>query len=110
MFKQIYFTESPLGYRIFQNKLLRGERITVEEFKRQLWENPEYENELTFFKKFLNNPDEMIIYVSPEDFYEDLLRMFTKISDLRRKGMLTIGIETLLQKRQHLEDKQGDER
>lgn len=108
--KQIYFTENPLGYRIFHNKLLRGERLTVEEFKRQLFENPEYENELAFFKKFLNNPEEMIRYASPDDFYEDLLRMFAKISVLRGKGMVTIGIETLLKEKQHMDDKKGDER
>ena len=66
--KKIYLTEPPICYNIFKN-----EKPSFLVFKKELFSNPLYKNELTNYKK-----SEGIYYDSPEDFYYDCADLFSK--------------------------------
>lgn len=89
--KQIFFKYPPVGYSIFKSK----PQISAQEFERVIQTNPKYSNELIDYTERLAKPG-IISYVSMENYYEDLKRLYGMIMDCEKRGIVTIGIDSLL--------------
>lgn len=91
--KRIYFTNTPLGYDKFQI----SPNLDFETFLKNLYTNPEYKNELSFFKKH-KSPKGVLEFTSEKDFFHDLKNMYGKLLYLQSHNGLVIGIESLINK------------
>lgn len=100
--KQIYFMEPPLGYDIFKE----NPEISKQEFKEALNNNEKFKNELAYFKKFLDS-SETISYSSFGEFYNDLRDLFGKVIYLEEKGVVTIGVDSLLEPKREENNSEG---
>ena len=94
--KKIYFTEAPVCYNIFKN-----ERPSCQKFTHELFTNPNYQNELSKYKK-----SEGLHYSSPEDFYYDWTDLYSKLIFLESQNVLEIGIDHLLLRKQDLDEEE----
>lgn len=92
--KKIYFTNTPLGY----DKFISNPNLTFDAFLKDLYSNPSYQNELSYFKKCTQNADPLFHYDSERDFYDDLKDMYGKTLLLQSRGGLVIGLDSLLSK------------
>lgn len=92
--KKIYFTNTPLGY----DKLNSNPNLTYDTFLRNLYNNPIYQNELSYFRKIKNKADPLFHCNSERDFYNDLIDMYGKILLLQSRESLVIGLDNLLNK------------
>lgn len=92
--KKIYFTNTPLGYDKFNSDL----GLSFDTFLENLYNNPNYQNELAFFKKNRASKDLNFRYNCEKDFYDDLKDMYEKVILLQSRGNLVIGLENLLNK------------
>lgn len=92
--KKIYFKSPPIGYLFFKS----NPQISVQEFARAIQTNPNYSNELRDYTERSAKLG-MISYSSLEDYYEDLKRFYGKIRECEGRGILTIGIDSLLKRR-----------
>lgn len=90
--KKIYFTNTPLGY----DKFISNPNLTFDTFLKNLYSNPIYKNELSYFRKNKQKADPLFHYNSERDFYDDLIDMYGKILLLQSHRGLVIGIDSLL--------------
>lgn len=91
--KKIYFTNTPLGY----DKFCTSANHSFENFLENLYKNPNWKNELAYYKKIKESKDSFK-YNSERDFYDDLQDMYLKLLFLQSRGGIVIGIESLLDK------------
>lgn len=90
--KKVFFTNIPLGF----DKFNLNTNLLFDTFLEDLYRNPNYKNELSYFKKFKGKPE--FGFYSERDFYDDLKNMYGKVLFLKSQGKLVIGIDSLLYK------------
>lgn len=90
--KKICFTNTPLGYNIFKY----SPNLLFDDFKKNLYSNPLYANELKFYRKIRDKNDENFNIPSEESYYEDLKCGYGNLLVLENRGALVIGLDKLL--------------
>lgn len=85
--KQIYFMNQPLGYELIK----KNPSICIEDFEQQVRNDPQYKNELNYYQKFFDE-----VYTKFSDFYSDVWDFAAKVFFLERKGLATIGLDSIL--------------
>ena len=72
--KRIYFTNTPLGY----DKFSTGVDLSFETFLENLYKNPDWQNELAYYKK-IRESKTAFKFLSERDFYDDLKVMYLNL-------------------------------
>lgn len=90
--KKICFTNAPLGYNI----LKRCPDLSFEDFKKNLYSNPLYANELSYYRKIRDKNDRHFNIPSEEDYFLDMKYRYGSLLMLEERGALIIGLDKLL--------------
>jgi hypothetical protein len=90
--KKICFTNTPLGYNIFKH----CPTLSCEDFKKNLYSNPLYTNELNYYRKIREKNDASFNIPSEEDYFLDIKYRQGSLLLLEERDALIIGLDKLL--------------